>query len=109
MAVAGERPEGVRVTAPRPGHADFGRNPEDRFRRHQGYLGARKAPARPPHESPQVAFAKAFLAAWASPVSSYVESIGSVAMAPVDSPADVDAARLRRANCAVLIAMPPRR
>jgi chorismate synthase len=89
MAVAGEAPEGARVTAPRPGHADLAgimkidsRDTRDILER----ASARETAAR----VAAGAVAKAFLRCVGVEISSYVESIGSVHMKPVADPAVID-------------------
>lgn len=91
MSVEGERPEGVRETAPRPGHADLSgvlkigsNDTRDILER----ASARETAARVAAGG----VAKAFLRAVGVEIASYVESIGSVSMRPVDDPASVDPA-----------------
>jgi chorismate synthase len=91
MAVSGDRPEGIRETAPRPGHADLAgvmKTASDDTRDILERASARETAARVAAGG----VAKAFLAALGVVVSSYVESIGSVEMAPVAEPASVDPA-----------------
>ena len=85
MAVAGDRPEGIRETAPRPGHADLAgvlKIGSDDTRDILERASARETAARVAAGG----VAKAFLRALGVVVSSYVESIGSVAMAAVVRP-----------------------
>lgn len=91
MAVAGLAPDNVRVTAPRPGHADLAgilkidsHDTRDILER----ASARETAARVAAGG----VAKAFLRAVGVEIRSYVESIGSVAMTQVVDPAAVDAA-----------------
>lgn len=91
MSVEGERPEGMRETAPRPGHADLSgvlkigsNDTRDILER----ASARETAARVAAGG----VAKAFLRAVGVEIASYVESIGSVRMRPVDDPASVDPA-----------------
>ncbi len=89
MAVAGDRPDGVRETAPRPGHADLPgvlKIDSDDTRDILERASARETAARVAAGG----IAKAFLAAMGVTIASYVESVGSVSMSPVDDPATID-------------------
>ncbi len=90
MSPTGERPEGVRVTAPRPGHADLAgvmKIDSDDTRDILERASARETAARVAAGG----IAKAFLRAMGVEVHSYVESVGSVQMPRVTDPAAVDA------------------
>ena len=89
MAVAGDAPEGMRVTAPRPGHADLAgvlkidsHDTRDILER----ASARETAARVAAGG----IAKAFLRAVGVEVRSYVEAIGSVRMASASTIAGID-------------------
>ena len=89
MSVSGEAPEGARVTAPRPGHADLpgvlkidSHDTRDVLER----ASARETAARVAAGG----VAKAFLRAVGVEIRSYVESIGSVRMTATVDPAAVD-------------------
>ena len=89
MAVAGERPEGIRETAPRPGHADLAgvlKTGSDDTRDILERASARETAARVAAGG----VAKALLRELGVRVASYVESVGSVRMSPVADPAAVD-------------------
>ena len=89
MAVTGERPDGVRVTAPRPGHADLAgvlKIGSDDTRDILERASARETAARVAAGG----VAKAFLRTVGVKVNSFVESVGPVRMAPVADPAAVD-------------------
>jgi chorismate synthase len=89
MAVAGDRPDGVRETAPRPGHADLAgvlKIDSDDTRDVLERASARETAARVAGGG----VAKAFLRALGVEVGSYVESVGPVKMAPVADPSSVD-------------------
>ena len=93
MTVTGERPEGVRVTAPRPGHADLGgvlKTDSDDVRDILERASARETAARVAAGG----VAKALLSALGVSIASYVESIGDVAMPPVENPAAIDAEKV---------------
>lgn len=90
MAVAGRRPEGVRETAPRPGHADLAgvlKIDSDDTRDILERASARETAARVAAGG----VAKAFLRALGVEVASYVESVGSVKMTPIPDPSAVSA------------------
>jgi len=90
MSVAGERPEGIRETAPRPGHADLAgvlKIGSDDTRDILERASARETAARVAAGG----VAKAFLRAMGVDIASYVESVGTVSMSPVVDPALVDA------------------
>jgi chorismate synthase len=100
MAVAGERPDGARVTAPRPGHADLAgvmKIGSDDARDILERASARETAARVAAGG----VAKAFLRALGVEVVSYVESVGSVKMAPIaDSEAvDIEAVEASALRC----------
>lgn len=87
MAIAGEKPEGARETAPRPGHADLGgvlKTDSDDMRDILERASARETAARVAAGG----VAKAFLREFGVEVRSYVRSIGAAA-ADVD-PSSVD-------------------
>lgn len=91
MAAAGDRPEGIRETAPRPGHADLAgvlKTGSDDTRDVLERASARETAARVAAGG----VAKAFLRALGVEIASYVESVGSVGMRPVADPAAVDQA-----------------
>ncbi len=91
MAVAGEKPADVRVTAPRPGHADLAgaqKIATDDVRDILERASARETAAR----VAAGAVAKALLAQLDVTVSSFVLSIGSVSAAMPAEPWNVDAA-----------------
>lgn len=88
MAVAGDRPDGIRVTQPRPGHADLAgalKYGHDDVRNILERASARETAAR----VAAGAVARAFLAALQVRVRSYVTSIGDVSIGDHD-PAVVD-------------------
>jgi chorismate synthase len=88
MAVAGERPEGIRETSPRPGHADLAgvlKIGSDDIRDILERASARETAARVAAGG----VAKALLRSLGVTVASYVESIGPVRVDAVD-PSDVD-------------------
>ena len=90
MAVAGEKPEGIRETHPRPGHADLAgvwKTASDDARDILERASARETAARVAAGG----IAKAFLEALGVSVSSFVSSIGAVEMPAID-PATVDVA-----------------
>jgi chorismate synthase len=89
MAVAGERPEGIRETSPRPGHADLAgvlKTGSDDTRDILERASARETAARVAAGG----VAKALLQALGVTVGSYVESIGSVRMQAVADASSVD-------------------
>jgi chorismate synthase len=89
MAVAGERPDGIRETSPRPGHADLAgiqKIGSDDTRDILERASARETAARVAAGG----VAKAFLRALGVEVASYVEAIGSTRMRAVDDPSAVD-------------------
>ena len=89
MAVAGERPEGIRETAPRPGHADLAgvlKIDSDDTRDILERASARETAARVAAGG----VAKALLRALGVEIASYVESVGTVSMASVADPSAVD-------------------
>ncbi|MDZ4169132.1 MAG: chorismate synthase [Coriobacteriia bacterium] len=89
MAVAGEKPDGVRVTQPRPGHADLAgvlKTGSDDTRDILERASARETAARVAAGG----VAKAFLDCVGVQVRSVVTSVGGIdAMVP-DDPADID-------------------
>ncbi|HET6351943.1 MAG TPA: chorismate synthase [Coriobacteriia bacterium] len=88
MAAEGEKPVGVRETAPRPGHADLGgvlKTGSDDMRDILERASARETAARVAAGG----IAKAVLGLFGVQIASYVESIGSAACDDVD-PAGVD-------------------
>lgn len=88
MAMTGDRPEGIRETAPRPGHADLAgvlKTGSDDVRDILERASARETAARVAAGG----IAKALLAQLGVTVSSYVHSIGAVEMSE-DDPASVD-------------------
>jgi len=90
MAIAGEKPAGVRETRPRPGHADLSgacKIGSDDTRDILERASARETAARVAAGG----IAKALLAALDVRVASYVSAIGSVVLAPVDDPSAIDA------------------
>jgi chorismate synthase len=89
MSPSGEKPEGIRVTNPRPGHADLAGSLKigtDDVRDVLERASARETAARVAAGG----VAKALLAQLGVEVSSFVTSIGSVEMEPIDDPAAVD-------------------
>lgn len=91
MSASGEKPEGVRETHPRPGHADLAgvlKIASDDTRDILERASARETAAR----VAAGAIAKAFLGALGIEVRSFVFSIGSARMSMVVSPSAVDMA-----------------
>jgi chorismate synthase len=91
MSPSGAKPEGIRETAPRPGHADLTgalKTASDDVRDILERASARETAARVAAGG----VAKALLTALGVSVASYVSSIGSVHMAGVDDAANVDSA-----------------
>jgi len=89
MCASGTKPDGVRETAPRPGHADLTgvlKIASDDVRDVLERASARETAAR----VAAGAVAKALLRALGVSVASYVSAIGSVQLAPVDDPGAVD-------------------
>ncbi|MGV8082445.1 MAG: chorismate synthase [Coriobacteriia bacterium] len=89
MSVTGEKPLGIEVTAPRPGHADLSgilKTASGDTRDILERASARETAARVAAGG----VAKAFLRELGVEISSYVKSIGGVAMAEVADPAAVD-------------------
>lgn len=100
MAVAGEKPDGVRETRPRPGHADLAgvqKIGSDDARDVLERASARETAARVAAGG----VAKAFLAALGVEVASYVSAIGAVAMSPLGdgSAVDRDAVEASEVRC----------
>lgn len=92
MAVSGDRPEGIRETAPRPGHADLSgalKIASDDVRDILERASARETAARVAAGG----IAKAFLGQVGVTISSYVESIGAVSMMPM-APEDLDSEKI---------------
>jgi len=90
MAAAGAKPDGVRETHPRPGHADLSgvlKTGSDDTRDVLERASARETAARVAAGG----VAKAFLAELGVTLHSYVDSVGGVSAA-IDAPADVDPA-----------------
>ncbi len=90
MSIAGERPENVRVTAPRPGHADLPgvlKIGSDDVRDILERASARETAARVAAGG----IAKALLSAVGVEISSFVLAIGDVEMPPPLDPASIDA------------------
>jgi len=93
MAVQGEKPEQIRVTAPRPGHADLAgvqKIGSDDTRDILERASARETAARVAAGG----IAKALLTALGVSVNSYVEEVGDVAVPAGIDPATVDPARV---------------
>jgi chorismate synthase len=89
MAVTGGRPDGVRVTQPRPGHADLPgvlKTGSDDVRDVLERASARETAARVAAGG----VAKALLRSLGVEVRSFVRSIGHVALDPVPDPAGLD-------------------
>jgi len=89
MAVSGEKPEGARLTAPRPGHADLPgvlKIGSDDVRDVLERASARETAARVAAGG----IAKAFLRELGVDVVSFVSAIGPVEMTPVVDPSTVD-------------------
>lgn len=89
MATAGEKPESVRETAPRPGHADLGgvlKTRSDDTRDVLERASARETAARVAAGG----VAKALLAALGVRITSFVESIGAVSMSRSTTPEAFD-------------------
>ena len=89
MCTSGTKPEGVRETAPRPGHADLTgvlKIASDDVRDVLERASARETAAR----VAAGAVAKALLRALGVSVASYVSAVGSVQLAPVGDPGAVD-------------------
>jgi chorismate synthase len=89
MAPGGEKPEGARVTAPRPGHADLPgvlKTGSDDVRDILERASARETAARVAAGG----IAKALLGELGVEVRSYVQAIGDVSLGPIDDPAAVD-------------------
>lgn len=89
MAVAGEKPDGIRETSPRPGHADLPgvlKTGSDDCRDILERASARETAARVAAGG----VAKALLAALGVEIYSYVERIGPVAMERPDRPWSID-------------------
>lgn len=89
MAATGDKPEGIRITAPRPGHADLAgvlKTGSDDIRDVLERASARETAAR----VVSGAVAKAVLAELGVEVRSLVTSIGAVATALPDDPVRVD-------------------
>jgi chorismate synthase len=89
MSTSGEKPEGIRETHPRPGHADLSgalKIASDDMRDILERASARETAARVAAGG----VAKALLEAMGVSVRSFVYSIGSVEMALSGAPADVD-------------------
>lgn len=97
MATAGTKPEGLRETAPRPGHADLGgvlKTGSDDARDILERASARETAARVAAGG----IAKAFLAAVGVAVHSYVEAIGDVSMDAVENPSLIDPAAVEASD-----------
>ncbi len=91
MAVAGHKPEDIRETAPRPGHADLAgvmKYGTDDARDILERASARETACRVAAGG----VAKALLAQMGVRVASYVSAIGAVSMDPLADPASVDTA-----------------
>jgi len=91
MAVAGEKPSGVRITAPRPGHADLAgvlKTGSDDVRDVLERASARETAARVAAGG----VAKAFLREVGVAVGSFVVSIGEVTWSSAPEPSKVDLA-----------------
>jgi chorismate synthase len=89
MSPSGEKPDGIRETHPRPGHADLSgvlKIASDDTRDVLERASARETAARVAAGG----VAKALLRALGVNVQSFVSSIGTVQMTPVGSPAEVD-------------------
>lgn len=89
MAIQGERPEGIRETAPRPGHADLSgvmKIGSDDTRDILERASARETAARVAAGG----IAKAFLRSLGVELASYVEAIGSISIEPLSDPGAVD-------------------
>lgn len=89
MAIQGERPEGIRETAPRPGHADLSgvmKIGSDDTRDILERASARETAARVAAGG----IAKAFLRSLGVELASYVEAIGSISIEPPSDPGAVD-------------------
>lgn len=98
MAVSGERPEGVRVTAPRPGHADLPgilKTGSDDVRDILERASARETAARVAAGG----IAKAMLGTLGVAVRSYVESIGAVSAAIDPHAVDHEAVEASACRC----------
>ena len=90
MAVAGDKPKGIRETAPRPGHADLTgvmKHGTDDARDVLERASARETACRVAAGG----LAKALLAQLGVRVASFVSAIGEVSMAEVPDPSAVDA------------------
>lgn len=91
MAVAGDKPDGIRETAPRPGHADLPgvmKTDTDDARDILERASARETACRVAAGG----VARALLAQMGVRVTSFVSAIGSVSMPQPDDPGAVDAA-----------------
>ncbi len=100
MAVSGDKPEGIRETSPRPGHADLSgclKTDSDDARDILERASARETAARVAAGG----IAKAFLRAVGVEVASFVAAIGDAAMeSPLDpSAVDVDAVEASDVRC----------